>query len=84
MPGLWEHEYECKFLKREVPRFVPPIEFESVESEIDLGPVQPVLEIEGDSWLYMLVGTYRDMSTTEVEEVKEREGIGEGVKVCAI
>ncbi|TGO37993.1 hypothetical protein BHYA_0084g00240 [Botrytis hyacinthi] len=87
------YEYNYKILHRELPRFVPPIKLKFVESEseirIDFGLVQSVLDmkIEEDSGVYMLVGICEgvdiDMDMTEVEEMEERKGIGEGVKVCA-
>ncbi|KAF7880352.1 uncharacterized protein EAF02_007198 [Botrytis sinoallii] len=81
-----ERSYKCNYNvpSRELPRFVPPIRVRFVESEIDVGLVQSVLdiEIEEDSGAYTLVGICEDMDMdmTEVEEVEERKGIGEGVE----
>ncbi|KAF7885194.1 hypothetical protein EAF00_011012 [Botryotinia globosa] len=84
------YEYNYKIPNRELPRFVPPIKLKFVESEIDIDLVQPLdIEMEGDSGTYTFVGICEDMdmdmdiNMTEVKDMEERKGIGEGIKVCA-
>ncbi|TGO14284.1 hypothetical protein BTUL_0055g00330 [Botrytis tulipae] len=79
------YDYNYKIPNREVPRFIPAVKLKFVESEIgiDFDLAQSVLdiEIEEDSGAYMLVGICEDINMTEVEEIEERKGIVEGVKV---
>ncbi|KAI9647672.1 hypothetical protein NHQ30_004057 [Ciborinia camelliae] len=74
MNDMWDYEYDYKVPKREVPRFVPPIEIEFVESEkLDLDLAQPEARMEGYTWV---MGNCEDMRMPEVEGLED-------VKVCA-
>lgn len=85
------YEYNYKIPHCELPRFVPPISVKFVESESEIeiycGHIQQVLDIEVEevSGAYVLVGICEDMDMdmTEVEEMEERKGIAEAVKVRA-
>lgn len=77
---MWDYEYDYKVPKREIPRFVPPINIEFVESEeVELEKEIACVQLDGYTWV---VGSC-DVTVDEcVEKVKMEEGKDVG-KVCA-
>lgn len=74
---MWDYEYDFEVPKREIPRFVPPMKIEYIESEkIDLVIAQPGVERDEYTWV---VGLCEDMRVSRVEE----EGGAGNVKVGA-
>ncbi|KAF7868392.1 hypothetical protein EAF04_004924 [Stromatinia cepivora] len=84
---MWDYEYDYKVSKREIPRFVPPINIEFVEGEkVELQVAMELPDLGGEEYTWVM-GSSGNMKMgmmdgEEVQDVEKMKGKGgnEGVK----
>ncbi|CAD6443276.1 d8177bca-350c-4a76-b0d7-95195772106f [Sclerotinia trifoliorum] len=79
---MWDYEYDYQVPKRETPRFVPPINIESVESEkvaLEVSMELPDIGAEEYTWMMgfsedMKIGVMDEEEVQDVETMKGKDG----------